>query len=345
MKNKRILMIAALLIALALPVFAVQVTVDWQWEMNDPDVQYFRYQVGSESDDGWTVVPSNVLSYSQSGLDGSLSHTLYLQQSYDGINWSASASAASEPAVPEAVESVEAQETEEASAVEEEVAVVPAETEETAAEDVAVPEEEPVAETPADEPVQVAPVAPAAAVEDKQDGMKFTLGFGGGIGIGINNDFDLDARASMQLGFEDILASDAAGLDVRVNLGAVADPVFAASEIFDNMFKLSQYRKSLYADLMVGGNVKLGSAQIYLALGGEFVVDYGHNAARALFSAGNFNFNIVPTALLGLRYNIADWFYAGLEGQYVLDMDYGSQDIVDSMIHTVVPRLVLGFSF
>ena len=43
MKNKRILMIAALLIALALPLFAVQATVDWQWEMNDPDVQYFRY--------------------------------------------------------------------------------------------------------------------------------------------------------------------------------------------------------------------------------------------------------------------------------------------------------------
>ena len=45
MKNKRILMIAALLIALALPLFAVQATVDWQWEMNDPDVQYFRYQL------------------------------------------------------------------------------------------------------------------------------------------------------------------------------------------------------------------------------------------------------------------------------------------------------------
>ena len=155
----------------------------------------------------------------------------------------------------------------------------------------------------------------------------------------------LDARLSLQLGFEDIVASDTLGFDIRLNLGAVADPVFGADDIFDNIFKLDQYRKSLYADLLIGGNVKFGSARLYLGLGGEFVADYGHNAERALFDAGDFHFNVVPTALLGLRYNVADWFYLGLEGQYILDMDYNSDDIIDSMIHTVVPRLMFGFSF
>lgn len=337
MKNKRILMIAALLIALALPLFAVQATVDWQWEMNDPDVQYFRYQLDSESEDGWTVVPADVLSYSQSGLDGSRSYTLYLQQSYDGINWSASASAASEPAVPSeaefVAEPVVTEEAAEAPVVEE---VIPVEEETVEVEEVVVPETE--------ESVEIAPVAPAAVAEDEGT-FKFTLGFAGGIGMGINNDLDLDARLSLQLGFEDIVASDVLGFDIRLNIGAVADPVFGADEIFDNIFKLDRYRKSLYADLLIGGNVKFGSAQLYLGLGGEFVADYGHNADRALFDAGNFNFNVVPTALLGLRYNVADWFYIGLEGQYILDMDYNSDDIVDSMIHTVVPRLMFGFSF
>ena len=155
MKNKRILMIAALLIALALPLFAVQATVDWQWEMNDPDVQYFRYQLDSESEDGWTVVPADVLSYSQSGLDGSRSYTLYLQQSYDGINWSASASAASEPAVP-----AEAEFTAEPAVTEETVEIpvveeaLPVEEEPVEVVEAVVPETE--------EPAEIAPVAPVA---------------------------------------------------------------------------------------------------------------------------------------------------------------------------------------
>ena len=174
MKNKRILMIAALLIALALPLFAVQATVDWQWEMNDPDVQYFRYQLDSESEDGWTVVPADVLSYSQSGLDGSRSYTLYLQQSYDGINWSASASAASEPAVPAeaefTAEPAVAEETEEIPVVEE---AVPVEEEPVEVVEAVVPETE--------EPAEIAPVA----VAEDEGTFKFTFGFGGGVGFDI----------------------------------------------------------------------------------------------------------------------------------------------------------------
>ena len=74
--KKRILLLALLIACFALPVFAVQVTVDWNWAKNDSAVQYFRYQLDGEADDGWTVVPSNVTNESVRGLGGAKSYTL-----------------------------------------------------------------------------------------------------------------------------------------------------------------------------------------------------------------------------------------------------------------------------
>ena len=101
MRNKRILIVLSLLAMIVLPLAAAQVTVDWNWVKNDPGVQYFRYQMDGEAEDGWTVVDASVTSYSASGLDGSRGYTLYLQQSYDGVYWSASAASSSQPVVPQ----------------------------------------------------------------------------------------------------------------------------------------------------------------------------------------------------------------------------------------------------
>ena len=90
----------ALLIALVLipaTLFAVPVVVTWEWMLEDPMVTTFRYQIDGEAADQWTVVDSSVTSYTVRGLDGSKSHTLYLQQSYDGEYFSASALSVSEP--------------------------------------------------------------------------------------------------------------------------------------------------------------------------------------------------------------------------------------------------------
>ena len=51
----------------------------------------YRYQIGGEDPDGWTVLPQDTDSLEISGLDADSEYTLYLQRSYDGINWSPSA--------------------------------------------------------------------------------------------------------------------------------------------------------------------------------------------------------------------------------------------------------------
>ena len=100
MKTKKLVLLIAALFLIVTPVFAAKIAVTWEWLLADPDVQYFRYQVDGEDPTGWTVVTSEVTNYSVQNLDGSSSYTLYLQQSYDGIYWSASAMATSAPVVP-----------------------------------------------------------------------------------------------------------------------------------------------------------------------------------------------------------------------------------------------------
>ena len=135
MKTKRLILLIAALFLIVTPLFAAKVAVTWEWLLSDPDVQYFRYQVGGEDPTKWVVVTSDVTSYEEQGLDGSGSYTLYLQQSYDGIYWSVSASATSMPIVPETPEIEE-----------------PSIIEEAPVEEVVIPEPV-VVEEPAVEPV------------------------------------------------------------------------------------------------------------------------------------------------------------------------------------------------
>lgn len=99
MRMKFIALLAALVLLPAV-LFAVPVVVTWEWLLEDPMVTTFRYQVNGEDDDKWTVVDSSVTSHTERGLDGTLAHTLYLQQSYDGIHFSDSAISVAEPMFP-----------------------------------------------------------------------------------------------------------------------------------------------------------------------------------------------------------------------------------------------------
>jgi hypothetical protein len=74
--------------------------VTWTWYENDPGVEYYRYQIDAQEPDRWTVVDWSVTEVSVT-LDVSVVHTLYLQQSYDGILWSGSSSTDSEVFVEE----------------------------------------------------------------------------------------------------------------------------------------------------------------------------------------------------------------------------------------------------
>lgn len=75
--------------------FATDGIVTWTWFENDPNVEFYRYQVDGEEDGKWTVVDWSVSEVSYE-LDVSVVHTLYLQQSYDGIVWSESSMTDSE---------------------------------------------------------------------------------------------------------------------------------------------------------------------------------------------------------------------------------------------------------
>ncbi len=160
MKKRSLLLVALVLFAASL--FAAPVVVTWEWMLEDPNVTTFRYQVDGENPDQWIVVDSSVTSYTVKGLDGSQAYTLYLQQSYDGENFSESAKAVSEPISPVEPEVAVA----EAEPVVEEV-VEPAVVEEAVvmAETEPVPVEEPVAEVVA-EPVAEEIVAAEPAAEE-----------------------------------------------------------------------------------------------------------------------------------------------------------------------------------
>ncbi len=140
---KRILLCILLALFSMAGLFALDGLVTWVWFENDPMVEYFRYQVDGEDDDKWTVVDWSVNEVTIM-LDVSVVHTLYLQQSYDGENWSESSMTDSDIM------------TDETNNYEEELL-----EEEVPVEEETQPEEEPVTEEAA-----VEQEAEAAAVED-----------------------------------------------------------------------------------------------------------------------------------------------------------------------------------
>ena len=53
-----IVLLAVFFIGLA-PLAAAEMTVSWEWLLDDPDVTAYRYQLGGEDPDNWTVVSAD----------------------------------------------------------------------------------------------------------------------------------------------------------------------------------------------------------------------------------------------------------------------------------------------
>lgn len=85
-----------LILLIAFTLVAEEKSLVFVWDWFDTDVTYFRYQLDSDSEEGWTVVESYETMATFSDLDLSVEHTFYLQQSYDGENWSESSTYVSE---------------------------------------------------------------------------------------------------------------------------------------------------------------------------------------------------------------------------------------------------------
>lgn len=86
--KKFMTLLFALFFLVPISIFANNIDVECKWINNDEKVSYFRYKLDDELE--WTKVSSSVLSVEYKNLDSNVDHLFYLQQSYDGINWSAS---------------------------------------------------------------------------------------------------------------------------------------------------------------------------------------------------------------------------------------------------------------
>ena len=66
--------------------------ITWQWELEDEDIKYYRFNVNNPRTDRWEkTVNSTVQSWTIRDAKKGEKYTLYLQQSYDGKYWSESA--------------------------------------------------------------------------------------------------------------------------------------------------------------------------------------------------------------------------------------------------------------
>ncbi|MDD2231317.1 MAG: hypothetical protein PHO44_00960 [Sphaerochaetaceae bacterium] len=126
---KRILCTLALLVA-CLSLFAGGQVLTFLWDWDDFDVTRFRYQLDAQTEGLWTECEYYETSAAFDSIDLSVPHTLYVQQSYDGINWSESSSLVSEVSVS-AQEIVAEQAVEESPAQEAVVESTPVEEAET----------------------------------------------------------------------------------------------------------------------------------------------------------------------------------------------------------------------
>ena len=353
MKKRSLLLVALILFSVAL--FAAPVVVTWEWMLEDPNVTTFRYQIDGENPDQWIVVDSSVTSYTVKGLDGSQAYTLYLQQSYDGENFSGSAKAVSEPifppepavvvapAAPEAVTpgmgeeaTVVAQEepvaeemaVAEVEPVAEEVAVAEVEP---VAEEMAVAEVEPVAEEAAEPvvaevvPAVVAekPVAEKKATSDSRFKTTITLGGGASYSYDVVNTApptfeEWNMRAELGLQFKNMMTFNKAfglGMDVGIAYTPYLDSERGWKDAVSNLF--SKF-SAVMDDFTHAGTLSIGP-MLNMQLG-KVGLDLGGGGfityGAEFNSIKNEKFMYGAFAKLALSYQFNNWFSMGIDTKY-----------------------------
>ena len=334
-KGFMLLLIAMFFVAIPL---AADVDVTWEWYNNDPAVKFFRYQLDGELDGGWTVVPSDVTSYTVNNLDGSQSYGLYLQQSYDGIWWSESTVAYSEiiedkvPAVASlSANTVYSAATEEAIAVEdspvETPVVVEAAVETEIANEIIEAEPAPKMETagastsnPADAPMGI------KRTEDKRTTR--STSFAAGLDIGA---IKLNGDTGMLLGF----AFDAKNLfkypvDAKLSLGFLGYPDDGFDKLItDNLsdfYKTEIWAYGCYAELLVGYHMEFNKSTVSLAVGPRVVFGTAGEVIKkgkdqSIFSDKLYDYGV--TAQAGVDYAITNKISLGIAGfcNYMLESE------------------------
>lgn len=230
---KRTIAIIVMLVSVLACIFAYEGTVTWTWYENDPKVEYYRYQIDGQNDDGWTVLDKYAYEVSVL-LDVSVLHTLYLQQSYDGILWS------------------------ESSAVDSEIFTEPEPVEEPLPEDVVLETDGDLFGEPAEEP------AGEEVPEEPQEPVKVYVPKNTvDVGFGYMNHIP-DSAGSKNVGIvvsysRPLFTWNVFDLGAKVNLALYANK--------NLVLDIKNTVLTAYADIMAQASFRAASSDIYLALG------------------------------------------------------------------------------
>ena len=283
--KKLLLCLVLALISMA-SLFAVQAYVTWTWFENDSDVQFYRYQLDAEEDDGWTIVGNDVNEITLL-LDVSQVHSLYLQQSYDGQLWS-------ESSVVESEIFTEFGNNNEEAVAEEEIS----QTEEVQPE--AEPEKSVAAEAPTEEKAE----AEAAEPEKKapSGSLEYGLGYLNSIPDS-KGPKTAGAFVSYSLPFKD---TGVFKIGFKANLA-----VFASKELFTHFSEVSVLS---YLNVLAMGVLPLGNGELYMA--------FGPDAGFNLFS--EYSYRIGLSMELGVRYHSSEKTLFGVavaDHQYLFPSD------------------------
>lgn len=360
--RKVLLILSVMLLSLSAVFAAQEMSVTWEWLLDDPEVNYYRYQLNGTDDDGWTVVSGDTGLYVAEGLDPYQNYTLYLQRSYDGVNWSETASATAEALLVE-----EAPVTEEV-VVEEPVEEVVIETpvEETTVEEVA-PIEEPVA-APEEVAAPVTPIAPVAPVAAEPAApFEFSLLFRPYVEMGFNwSNKDnvlapIGVGGGISLDFDNIEAyTENVGFGIRLDVGSTqyakdgfTNLVFESGKSkwafwdwkWGEMFNLvDNYYHDLNATLLLTLDMRAGFADFSLGIGGgaNLLFNAGSDAEnyRAYETWGNDKLDLgaFAAANFGMKFYMGSVFSLGVDAVYKVyfpNYDYNG----------LAASLVLGFTF
>lgn len=269
---KRLLIAAILIFVSVSALFALDGIVTWTWYENDPNVEYYRYQVDGEEEGRWVVVDWSVTDVSLT-LDVSVIHTLYLQQSYDGELWSPSSATDSE-IYTEGEEPEPYEEEELPEEPEPEIEERPAEDDEVFT--ATVMEDEVFVPT-----VEVEVYRPQSYVDGGIGYVNSIPDTAAPKGIGLNGTY---SRTFLKVGIFDI--------GVRANLG-----LYTSKYLFTDP---SQSRISVYVNALAMATTVVGNCDLFGALGPDIaftfvtdgVVRYGLAAELGLRYHRYKNFSI-----------------------------------------------------
>ena len=259
---KKTLLALVFLFVSAFALFALEGNVTWVWFENDPNVEYYRYQVDGEDDDKWTVVDWTVTEVTYT-LDVTVLHTLYLQQSYDGINWSESSYTESE-LYYEAEEPVED--------FFEDDLFDDLESEEPAP---AEPEEDEVVEASVIEDEVILPEVEAEKKYQPLVSIDFGLGYMNSIPdsdgpktVGVNVSY---SRTFFKAGIFDI--------GLKANLGAYSSrDLFNFRQWSDGAW-MENWQLQSYVGCQALATTEVGNCDVYGAIGPDFSYSYGKDVA------------------------------------------------------------------